>query len=148
MRLLAYRSHQALKISDHKPVSALFDVDVGGRNWKDLVLGCFAGVLNCNSIFIYKAAMARRRQRDLSVFESSYHLPSRLPLTLKALHCPFILLNVKQGSCEYQFSSLLFDPTGNRTCFCSVNSWRYIHSNTDRYKVHCNLKQEARAASL
>ena len=43
------------------------------------------------------------QRRKLSVFESSCHLPTCLSHTVKASHCLIKLLNVKQGSCEYQF---------------------------------------------
>ena len=50
---------------------------------------------------------ATARRRNLSVFESSYHLhgvPICLQQTVEASHCPFKLVNDKLGSCEYQFS--------------------------------------------
>ena len=40
---------------------------------------------------------------DLSVFESSCYLPICLLHTVGVSHCPFLLLNAIQGSCEYQF---------------------------------------------
>ena len=45
-----------------------------------------------------------------------------LPRTAEASHYPFLMLNVKQGSCEYNFYSIWFDPIGNRTrAYCLSN---------------------------
>ena len=39
--------------------------------------------------FTHKVTLVRRQQRDLSVFESSCHLPTFLPHMVEASHCPF-----------------------------------------------------------
>ena len=36
-------------------------------------------------------------------FRIKLHLPTFLPRTEEASHCSLLLLDVKQGSCEYQF---------------------------------------------
>ena len=41
------------------------------------------------TFFIHQVALARRQRNDLSVFESSCHLPICLPHTMEASHCPF-----------------------------------------------------------
>ena len=46
----------------------------------------------------------------------------------------FLYLNVKQGSCEYQFYSLLSDPTRKRTQVYRFSCRRSIHSTPDRLK--------------
>ena len=53
--------------------------------------------------FIHQVPLAKRERSDFSVFESSCHLPNCLPHTVEASHCAFLLLNVKQGSCDNQF---------------------------------------------
>ena len=39
--------------------------------------------------FVHQVALARRQRSDLSVFESSCRLPTCLPHTMEASHCPF-----------------------------------------------------------
>ena len=70
-----------------------------------------------NYIFIYRVALARRQRRNLSVFESSCHLPScsPCPWVIESLHCTVLVLNVKLGGWDTNFSRRWFDPTGNRT---------------------------------
>ena len=60
--------------------------------------------------------------------------PAHLSTTLGGgFTLSFYLLNVKQGSCEYQsLWSLWFDLTGNRTRVYRFSSRRSIHSTTDR----------------
>ena len=45
-------------------------------------------------------------------------------------HCPFCLLNVKQGICKFNFYGLWFGNTGNRTKICRSSSRRSVHSTT------------------
>ena len=53
--------------------------------------------------------MARRQQRNLSVFDLSCHVLSTcLPPTVESSHCPFLLLNAKQGI-EPRSSILVID---------------------------------------
>ena len=57
---------------------------------------------NCNYIFVYKVALARRQQRDLR------SLSQAAPAHLSTTHgggftLSLLLLKVKQGSGEYQF---------------------------------------------
>ena len=59
--------------------------------------------------------MARRQRRDLSVFESSCHLPICLPHTMEASHCPFNCWTSSREAVNTNFYSLWFDSTGNRT---------------------------------
>ena len=59
---------------------------------------------------IHQVASATTQQRDPRV--KLRHLPTCLPHMVEASHCSFLLLTVKQESCEYQFYSLWFDPTG------------------------------------
>ena len=47
---------------------------------------------------------------------------------------PFLLLNVKQESCDYQFNSLWYYPTENRTRVYRFSSRSSIHSTTARLK--------------
>ena len=44
---------------------------------------------NCNHTLFTKLPWARRQRRDLSVFESSFHLPTCQPHTEEASRCPF-----------------------------------------------------------
>ena len=81
--------------------------------------------------------MARRQRRDLSVFESSCHLPTCLPNTAEASHC---LFDCSTSSSEYQFLYLWFDPTGKRTQVYSFRSRRSIHSTTDRLTVMVRVR--------
>ena len=76
--------------------------------------------------------MARRQRRDLSVFESSCHLPTCLPHTAEASHCPFNCWTSSREAVNTNFYSLWFDPTGNRTRVYRFSSRRSIHSTTDR----------------
>ena len=76
--------------------------------------------------------MARRQRRDLSVFESSCHLPICLPHTMEASHCPFSCWTPSREAVNTNFYSLWFDSTGNRTRVYRFSSRRSIHSTTDR----------------
>ena len=76
--------------------------------------------------------MARWQQKDLSVFESSCHLPTCLPHIMEASHCPFNCWTSSREAVNTNFSSLWFDPTGNRTRVYRFSSRRSIHSTTDR----------------
>ena len=78
--------------------------------------------------------MARRQRRDLSVFESSCHLPTCLPHTAEASHCPFNCWTSSRKAMNTNFYSLWLDPTGNRTRVYRFSSRRSIHSTTDRLK--------------
>ena len=78
--------------------------------------------------------MARRQRRDLSVFESSCHLPTCLPHTIEASHCPFNCWTSSREAVNTNFYSLWFDSTGNRTRVYRFSSRRSIHSTTDRYR--------------
>ena len=53
--------------------------------------------------FYSPSCLGQETARDLSVFESSCHLPTCLPHTTEASHCPFNCWTSKQESCEYQF---------------------------------------------
>ena len=55
---------------------------------------------DCNCVFVPQVATARRQRRNLSVIKLSpvYHTRWRL-------HTVFLMLNIKQGSSEYQFLS-------------------------------------------
>ena len=79
--------------------------------------------------------MARRQRRDLSVFESSCHLPACLPHTAEASHCPFDCWTSSRKAVNTNFYSLWFDPTRNRTRVYRFSSRRSIHSTTDRLKL-------------
>ena len=46
-------------------------------------------IAHYKNYIIHQAIEARRQQRDLLVFESNCHLPSCLPHTMEASHCPF-----------------------------------------------------------
>ena len=59
--------------------------------------------------------MARRQRRDLSVFESSSHLPICLLHTMEASHCPFNCWTSSREPVNTNFYNLWFDSTGNRT---------------------------------
>ena len=76
--------------------------------------------------------MARRERRDLSVFEWSCHLPTCLPHTAEASHCPFNCWMSSREAVNTNFYSLRFDPTGNRTRVYRFSSRRSIHSTSDR----------------
>ena len=76
--------------------------------------------------------MARRQRNDLSVFESSCHLPICLPHTMEASHCPFNCWTSSREAVNTNFYSLWFDSTGNRTRVYRFSSRRSIHSTTDR----------------
>ena len=78
--------------------------------------------------------MARRQRRDLSVFESSCHLPICLLHTMEASHCPFTCWTSSRKAVNTNFYSLWFDPTGNRTRVYRISSRRSIHSTTDRIR--------------
>ena len=54
--------------------------------------------------------------------------PKCLLHALEASQCPFLLLNVKQESFEYQFYSVTFDLIRNRTRVHQFNYRRSIHS--------------------
>ena len=79
--------------------------------------------------------MARRQRKDLSVFESSCHLPTCLPLSAEASHCPFNCWTSSRKAVNTNFYSLWFDPTGNRIRVYRFSSRRSIHSTTDRLKL-------------
>ena len=63
-------------------------------------------------VFIHQVALDRRYE---GTFRFSRETATCLPHAMKVSHCPFLLLNFKQGSCEDQFYSLRFDPIENRT---------------------------------
>ena len=86
---------------------------------------------NCNYIFIHQVALARRQRRDLSVFESSCHLPICLPHTMEASHCPFNCRTSSREAVNTNFYGLWFDSTGNRTRVYRFSSRRSIHSTTE-----------------
>ena len=65
--------------------------------------------------FIHQLALARRQRRDLSIFESSCHLPTCTYYTRESFTLFLLMLNVKQETVNTSFYSLWFDPTGNRT---------------------------------
>ena len=71
------------KMGDHCFFCAFVDM---------LILELFTPLLftncNCNYIFIQQVVLAKRQQRNLLVFESSYHLPTSLPHAVEASHCP------------------------------------------------------------
>ena len=79
--------------------------------------------------------MAKRQRRDLSVFESSCHLPTCLPHTMGASHCLFNCWTSSREAVNTNFYSLWFDSTGNRTRVYRFSSRRSIHSTTDRSKL-------------
>ena len=64
-------------------------------------------------------------KRELSVFESSCHLPTCLPHTVEASHTvPFIAECQARKKVKTNFYSLWFDPTGNRTRIYSFSCRR------------------------
>ena len=80
-------------------------------------------------LFFTKLPLLKRQQRNLSGFESSCHLPTSLPHTVEAAHCPFNLLT---SSKEAVFTNIfvVFD-TGTRTPVYLFSSSYSIHSTTD-----------------
>ena len=80
--------------------------------------------------------MARRQRRDLSVFESSCHLPTCLSHTVEASHCPFNCWTSSREAVNTNFYSVWLDPTGNRTRVYRFSSRRSIHSTTDRLNLN------------
>ena len=85
---------------------------------------------------IYYHAKTREQWRDLAVFESSCHLLICRPRTLEASHCPLLILNAKEESCEYQKSldCLVWLDWG--TAIVLKSSRRLIHSTTNRFLNH------------
>ena len=53
---------------------------------------------NCYCIFIDQAVLVRKQLKNLLLFESSYHF---FTTTIDVLHSPFLLVSVKEESCEY-----------------------------------------------
>ena len=77
--------------------------------------------------------MPRRQRKDLSVFESSCHLPTCLPHTAEASYCPFNCWTSSRKAVNINFYSLCYDPTGNRTRVYRFSSRRSIHSTTKAF---------------
>ena len=98
---------------------------------KTFYVGC-----SRNCIFICQVALTRRQKKDFSIFESSCHLPTCLSHLVEASRCPFLFLNVKHRSPEYQllFFCVKFDPTWNQTQVHRFSSKRSIDSINDRFK--------------
>ena len=46
-------------------------------------------IIKLQSYFIDQVALTRKQQKDLLVFETSCHMPTFLPHTVKTLHCRF-----------------------------------------------------------
>ena len=88
-----------------------------------------------NKYCIIVITLGRRQRRDLSVFESRCHLPTCLPHTAEASHCPFDCLTSSRKAVNTNFYSLWLNPTGNRTRIYRFSSRRSIHSTTDRFKM-------------
>ena len=75
---------------------------------------------HCNNIFIHQVALARRQRRDISILESRYHLPTCLPHTVEASHCPFQCRKSSRKAVNNTFFSLWFDPTRDRARDCQT----------------------------
>ena len=75
--------------------------NIESSNATMLKFDTFALQIVCYRKLVHQVVFTRRQQRDLAVFESSYHVPTCLPHTVEASHCTIIC--VKHGSCEYQF---------------------------------------------
>ena len=84
-----------------------------GACWRDArcwqVEACNRFKLLRIAITVYSPSCLRQ-ETGKGPFESSCHLPICLPHTVGASHSPFLLLNAKQGSCDYLFLSNLVWP--------------------------------------
>ena len=81
---------------------------------------------------MHQVVLASRQWRDCSVFESSCHLPTCLPHTVEASHCPFNCWTSSREAVNTNFYCLCFDPIGNGTRFCGFSSsdcWNLIKNN-------------------
>ena len=68
---------------------------------------------NNRNCVLFSITLARRQQRNLSVFKSSCHLPISLSHTGEASHCPFYCLTSSREAVNTNFFyNLLFDPPG------------------------------------
>ena len=68
--------------------------------------------------------MARRQRRDLSPFESMCHLLTCLPHTAESSRCPSNCWTSSKVAGNTTFSSIWYDPNGNRTRVYRFNSRR------------------------
>ena len=68
------------------PIERLFPADIIDSSFRNFSSKQFWVV---NYMFIHQVALAKSQRRDLSIFESSCHLPTCLPHTVEASHCPF-----------------------------------------------------------
>ena len=90
--------------------------------------------------FYSPSCLGQEVAKDLSVFESSCHLPTCLPHTVE-LHTVLLIAERPAGiALNSNFYSLWLDPIGNRTRLYSFSSRRSIHSTTYRFMlvVFCN----------
>ena len=98
---------------------------------------CFMTQIVIVITFYSPSCLNQGQRRDLSVFESSFHLPICLPHTMEASHCPCNCWTSSREAVKSNFYSLWFDPTGNQTHVYRFSSRRSIHSTTDPNKI-CN----------
>ena len=81
--------------------------------------------------FIHQVALAKTQRRDLLFFQQAASCP-HFYHTRWRLHTVSLLLNVKQGSSEYQYRSRWFNASRNRTRVYRFSSRRSIHSAIDQ----------------
>ena len=84
-------------------------------------------------MFYSLKCLGQRQKRDVSVIESSCHLPTCPSHAVEALHCLFGIADRQAGKLSVPIFGIFgFDPTGNQTRVYRFSSRRSIYSTTDR----------------